>query len=122
VPILRAALVRRERGTEARGPETLKRQGSLSLSPIDDLEQHAPSKHFGFQVRGVFLPLWRIADLEPGFVALAFSRVIGSQSSTDGSVHHREAVIRESLKIHRLTCKKPSQVFPATALLNTRDH
>ena len=34
----RGALVRRERGTEARDPETLKRQGSLSLSPIDDLE------------------------------------------------------------------------------------
>lgn len=34
----RAALVRRERGTEARDQETLKRQGSLSFSPIDDLE------------------------------------------------------------------------------------
>jgi hypothetical protein len=84
--------------------ETLKRQGSLSLSPIDDLEQHAPSKHFGFQVRCVFLPFWRIADLERGFAALAFGRVIGSQSTTDGSVHHREAVIRESLLIHLLSC------------------
>jgi hypothetical protein len=43
------------RGTEARAPETLKRQRSLSLSPIDDLEHHAPSKHFRFQVRCVFL-------------------------------------------------------------------
>ena len=35
-------------GPKPREPETLKRQGSLSLSPIDDLEHHAPSKHFGF--------------------------------------------------------------------------
>jgi hypothetical protein len=69
----------------------------------------------------VFLPFWRIADLEHGFAAVAFRHVIGGQSTTDGSVHHREAVIREGLIIHLLSCKKPPQVFPATALLNTDD-
>ena len=81
----------------------LKRQGSLSLSPIDDLERHAPSKHFEFQGRCVFLPFWRIADLERRLATLAFGRVIGSQSTTYGSVHHREAVIRESLIINLLS-------------------
>jgi hypothetical protein len=60
----------------------------------------------------VFLPLWRIADLELGFAALAFSRVIGSQSTTGGSVHHREAVIRESLIIHLLSCKRAVAGIP----------
>jgi len=101
------------RGSNPRAPENLKWQGSLSLSPIDDLEQHAPSKHFGFQVCCVFLPLWRIADLEPGFAALAFGRVIGSQSTTDGSVHHREAVICESLIIHLLSYKKAVAGIPS---------
>ena len=70
----------------------------------------------------MFLPLWRIADLELGLTALAFGVVIGGQSTADRRLHHGEAVVRESLIIHLLSCKKPSQVFPATALLNTRDH
>jgi hypothetical protein len=61
----------------------------------------------------VFLPLSRIADFEFGFVALTFGRVIGSQSTTDGSVHHREAVIRESLIIHRLSCKNAVAGIPS---------
>ena len=104
-------------GSKPREPEILKRQGSLSLSPIDDLEHHAPSKHFGFQVRCVFLPLWRIADLELGFAALAFSRVIGTQSPADGLLHHGEAFVREGRIVHRgLSHEKAAAIGTATAL------
>jgi hypothetical protein len=35
----------------------------------------------------VFLPFWRIADLERRLATLAFGRVIGSQSTTYGTLY-----------------------------------
>jgi hypothetical protein len=46
-----------------------------------------------------------------------------TRTATDGCVHHRETVIRESLIVHRDSpTKKPPQVFPATASPSTKPH
>jgi hypothetical protein len=41
--------------------------------PIDDLEEHSPLEHFGFEGGRVLFPLRCFADTEPSFLALFLS-------------------------------------------------
>src|SRR6266446_10628006 len=93
---------RRSLGLGRRG-ELLKRQRRLIVRPVDDREKHSPLDHFGLEIGRVLFPVRCLADAESGFPTLRLGRIIRCQRPAHALVHHGEAVVRESLIVHRAT-------------------
>ncbi len=72
-------------------PVGFRKQGGSSefawiIRPLDDLEEHSPLEHFGFESGRVLFPLRCFADTEPGFLALLIERVVDGKRSAQAFV------------------------------------
>jgi hypothetical protein len=100
-------------GFRKKGAESLAfLKGNLAwiFRPIDDLEEHSPLEHFGFEGGRVLFPLRCFADTEPSFLALLLERVVDGKCSAHAFVHHREAFAREGLIVHRTPLQEAATV------------
>jgi hypothetical protein len=67
------------------------------------------------EVHTHLFPIGSLANAKFGFLALAFAGVIRRKSPAYGLVHHGEAIVSESLIVHRAPLRKPPLGSSATA-------
>ena len=59
-----------------------------------------------FEISGMQLPLGRLPNPKPGFLAQFAQRIVSRERSTDALIHHGEAVVGERLIIHQVPAVK----------------
>jgi hypothetical protein len=59
-----------------------------------------------FEISGMQLPLGRLPNPKPGFLAQFAQRIVSRERSTDALIHHGEAVVGERLIVHQVPAVK----------------